>query len=350
MMKQKNDDDMIDDKMMATNEQSTGSTCAPVRDGPRGEPVFSTDVRCSETCGPDAARVHRSAGIIGDSDMLAAVDNTVRVRDGKVAQVASEAALRGVTGTSHCGNYERLRAKPCPVRRQGNDRTEVGSAKVAGAPGGYCMMMHGGYGGYGGNYQMHAPPAGRQELLGILSDRGALSSECEEAMDENWRLHQMESSTATRNANPVLVILLSKVARVAAEDGVDWRDVVREYPLSTIDERVTDFEAVDGDFYQEFPNPAYDDDYHEDAEEEHEGEVTHWDAEKGFGFLIDPDGDRIFFHVSGLSVKDDQTYLRDCFGAGIFDPRVNFRYEWQEERREYKAVDVYWRSYDYDSE
>ena len=51
-------------------------------------------------------------------------------------------------------------------------------------------------------------------------------------------------------------VMLLKVARVAARDGRDWRDVLYEDSLRTIDERVTDLEAMTGrDFYDEFPHP-----------------------------------------------------------------------------------------------
>ena len=52
-----------------------------------------------------------------------------------------------------------------------------------------------------------------------------------------------------------------------------------------------------------------------------------------------------------MELLNEQRFcVEECYGAGIFDQEVNFRYEWQEERQQYKAVGIYWRSYDYDSE
>jgi cold shock CspA family protein len=361
MKKQKNDDKMICDRMITTDEHPTGMTRVTVGDEPSREPAFSINGRGSETCGGDAARVQQSNGRIDDNDSTAC-DSKVEVDDGRVVQGASEAATCGVPDCSTSqrsvserrGDFGRLGATPCPVRRQGNDRTEVGRAKVAGAPGGYCMMM----GGYGGGYQMNST-LDRDEVLKALAREGD---------DEH------------KQPNELLTLLILKLEFMAYAHNTTWRRLLDERSIEEIDQSVEEDAAWDYDhtrfgvhddvkmarsrMMSEFKREMaehmndYEDAYEDresgdedgDAEGEYEGEIVYWNAEKGFGFLTDPDGDRIFFHVSGLAVKQDQTYLEECYGAGIFDQEVNFRYEWQEERQQYKAVGIYWRSYDYDSE
>ena len=100
----------------------------------------------------------------------------------------------------------------------------------------------------------------------------------------------------------------------------------------------------DGEEDEDEEEEYYDAD-EEQYDGEYDGNVVYWDEEKGFVFITDQGGDRTFFHVSGLSVKEDQDYLRSYNDVTSFDPNVRFSYEWQESRQEYKAVDVHWLSY-----
>jgi cold shock CspA family protein len=162
-----------------------------------------------------------------------------------------------------------------------------------------------------------------------------------------------------------MLLLCLKLNSVCEVNDCTWRDALSNTPMTEIDAQISDEHAwqVNGvDSFDYNGNEAEfdcegdedDEDYYDADEEddddydgEYAGEVVYWDEEKGYGFITDPDGDRIFFHVSGLSVKDDQDYLRGYDDSGVtsFDPEVRFRYEWHESRQEYKAVDVHWLSY-----
>jgi hypothetical protein len=168
--------------------------------------------------------------------------------------------------------------------------------------------------------------------------------------------------TLSRNGCASFKRLVRKMLLIMYNPENTMSEVLGNYTLLELNSEIKDEEVgdvvwdsygahltwADDDDADEYYDAEEDED--EDEDEVYEGDIVYWDAERGFGFLTGPDGDRVFFHVSGLSVEDDQTYLEECFGAGSFDTEVYFRYEWQEVRQEYKAVKVYWRSYDYDSE
>ena len=181
--------------------------------------------------------------------------------------------------------------------------------------------------------------------------------------------------------NDLLVCLIRKAEIGAAETGWHggWRGMLDAFTIETIDNMVSDEQAWELDEseyvprdldYENNPHPQsrtntygggceddndneyydaeedrYDEEY--DNEDYYEGGIVYYDSSRGFGFILDADDERIYFHVSQFGENGYMRFALDFNWDEIRDHHdgyapVYFRYVWNEERDEWHANNVRW--------
>ena len=120
-----------------------------------------------------------------------------------------------------------------------------------------------------------------------------------------------------KDNNELFFRIMRKVKFLAARDDVRQRDVMRAHSLTQIDSLVTDAQVAKGT--EDYPHTDDEDDEGDEEETSDDGSedgdvyesiVKHWNKERGFGYIMDPDyitdgemasNEDIFFHISELN-------------------------------------------------
>ena len=212
--------------------------------------------------------------------------------------------------------------------------------QVGNGPTGFLMMM-------AGSSRVAGPK--REDVVAALSQTGIDKNDlfvcllrkleiCMEDHDWTWRsaldvftIEAIDAHVSDEKAwERDYAYRHERTARACGDDGRDDDDDEDEY----YDAEDTDEECSDGE------SPYDDEDYNE-------GGIVYYDASRGFGFIRDADGERVYFHVSQFGEIGYMRAALDNNWDSIRDREdgyapVYFRYVWNEERDEWNADNVRW--------